>query len=247
MHIFKSMTKKISIFIPAYNAAAHIKNVINRFPAQLWENIHQVYIINDGSIDSSRQVIEELCCDYPNVTPIHFSENRGYGTVVKTGLGLCINDGCDFSVCLHADEQYPPEYIVQMIDLMHEKDVDLMQGSRISSGTALSGGMPLYKFIAGICLVKLENCVFRMKLTDYHSGFLIYNRKTLDTLSFDKLSKSFDFDLEVIASARASKLKVAEYPIPTRYAQETSYLNPVTYGLRVLKVLFKYISGAYRC
>jgi len=241
------MTRKISIFTPAYNAEAHIRNVINRFPARLWENIHQVYIINDGSIDSTRDVIEELCNDYPQINLVHFSKNRGYGTVVKTGLDLCRNDGCNFAVCLHADEQYPPEYTIPMVDVMGKEGIDLMQGSRIGSGTALSGGMPLYKYIAGLCLVKLENFVFRMQLTDYHSGFLIYNRRTLDTLSFDNLSKSFDFDLEVIASARACRLKIAEYPIPTRYAREISYLNPVTYGLRVLKVLFKYLSGAYRC
>lgn len=241
------MTKKISIFIPAYNAAAHIKNVINRFPALLWKNIHQIYIINDGSVDYTRDVIEALRDDYPKINPVHFDRNHGYGTVVKTGLSLCKDDGCNFAVCLHADGQYPPEYIMQMVDEMEKEKVDLMQGSRIGSGTALSGGMPLYKFIAGMCLVKLENFIFRMQLTDYHSGFLIYNRRSLDTLSIDKLSRSFDFDLEVIASASACKLKIAEYPIPTRYAGEISYLNPVTYGLRVLKVLFKFLCGAYRC
>ncbi|NLL14050.1 MAG: glycosyltransferase family 2 protein [Fibrobacter sp.] len=241
------MTKKISIFIPAYNAAAHIKNVINRFPARLWESIHQIYIINDGSTDSTKEVVEKLCDDHHKIHPVHFCKNQGYGTVVKTGLDLCRKDSCDFAVCLHADEQYPPEYIIQMVDEMEKEEVDLMQGSRIGSGTALSGGMPLYKYIAGMCLVKLENFIFRMQLTDYHSGFLIYNRRSLNTISFDKLSRSFDFDLEVIASARACKLKIAEYPIPTRYAGEISYLNPVVYGLRVLKVLFKFLCGAYRC
>lgn len=241
------MIKKISIFIPAYNAAAHIKNVINRFPALLWENIHKIYIINDGSVDSTREVIEALRGDYPKINPVHFDRNQGYGIVVKTGLSLCKDDGCNFAVCLHADEQYPPEYIMQMVDVMEKEEVDLMQGSRIGSGTALSGGMPLYKYLAGVCLVKLENLVFKMQLTDYHSGFLIYNRQALDIMLFNKLSSSFDFDLEAIASARACKLKIAEYPIPTRYAQEISYLNPVTYGLRVLKVLIKYLSGAYRC
>lgn len=241
------MTKKVSIFIPAYNAAAHIRNVINRFPARLWENIHRIYIINDGSSDSTGEIIENLCIENPLINPVHFSKNRGYGTVVKTGLDLCKRDGCDFAVCLHADEQYPPEYILQMVDEMKKEDIDLMHGSRIGSGTALSGGMPLYKYIAGLCLVKLENFVFKMQLTDYHSGFLIYSRRALDTLSFENLSRSFDFDLEAIASACACKLKIAEYPIPTRYAGEISYLNPVTYGLRVLKVLIKYIFGAYKC
>lgn len=240
------MTKKISIFIPAYNAAAHLNNVITRIPLQLWKKIHHIYIINDGSVDSTKQIVENLKGQFPQIKPVHFSINRGYGAAVKAGLGLCKNDGCDFAVCLHADEQYPPESIPEMINVMEKNEIDLIQGSRISSGTALSGGMPLYKYLAGSCLVKLENFVFKMHLTDYHSGFLIYSRNTLDTVSFDNLSRSFDIDLEIIASACANGLRIDEYPIPTRYAQETSYLNPVTYGIRVLMVLVKYLTGAYR-
>ncbi len=237
---------KISLFIPAYNAEKHIDKVIQRIPEQLWRNIHKIYIINDGSTDSTPEIIDEYSNSSSKFQSIHFEKNQGYGTAVNTGLSFCRSDGCDYAVCLHSDEQYPPEKITEMIGAMEIGKVDLMQGSRISSGTALSGGMPLYKFIAGICLVKLENFIFRMNLTDYHSGFLIYNRKALDTIPFNKLSRSFDFDLEVIATACAIKLKISEYPIPTRYSTETSYLNPFTYGLRVLSVLFKFIYGAYR-
>lgn len=240
------MDIKISLFIPAYNAENHIRKVINRIPEQIWQSINYVYIINDGSIDSTHEIIDEYSFSDPKFKTIHFEKNRGYGAAVNTGLNLCKNDGCDYAVCLHSDEQYPPEQIKDMINAMETDRIDLMQGSRISSGTALSGGMPVYKFIAGLCLVKLENLIFRMSLTDYHSGFLIYNRRALNTIQFDKLSRSFDFDLEVIASARALKLHISEYPIPTRYSTEVSYLNPFTYGIRVLKVLLKFIFGAYR-
>jgi hypothetical protein len=105
--------------------------------------------------------------------------------------------------------------------------------------------MPLYKYVAGRLLTAIENRVLGLRLTDYHSGFLVYSRKALETLPFHRLSTGFDFDLEVIASARAAGMKVGEKPIPTRYAGERSYLNPVTYGLRVLWVLVKYKIGRY--
>lgn len=238
--------KNISIYIPAYNAAQHIGNVIQRIPDQLWTNIKYVYIVNDGSTDNSIDVIQKLSDNNSKIQAINFNHNKGYGAAVKKGLDLCKSDGCEYAVCLHADEQYPPELIPEMLQIMENQNIELIQGSRISSGTALSGGMPLYKFIAGICLVKLENLVFRMKLTDYHSGFLIFSRKSLNSIPFEKLSRSFDFDLETIATARALKLKISEYPIPTRYANEVSYLNPIGYGLRVLRVLIKYITGAYK-
>jgi hypothetical protein len=129
---------------------------------------------------------------------------------------------------------------------MEKTGLDLLQGSRIASGTALSGGMPLYKYIAGRILSALENRIFGLALTDYHSGFLVYGRRIFTTVKFEGLSSSFDFDLEMIASARAAGLAIGEIPIPTRYADEKSYLNPVAYGFRVLGVIVRFLLGRYR-
>ncbi len=165
--------------------------------------------------------------------------------VVKKGLELCTKDGCDIAFCVHGDGQYPPEAIPQFAGAIRTGSYAILQGSRIASGTALSGGMPLYKYIAGRILTYLENAVFKLNMSDYHSGFLVYGREALDGIPFERLSSSFDFDLEVIASARARGMKVGELPIPTRYGRETSYLNPITYGLRVLRVLGRYLTGHY--
>ncbi|MBN1601457.1 MAG: glycosyltransferase family 2 protein [Chitinispirillaceae bacterium] len=235
----------ISIFIPAYNASRHIENVIIRIPAALSGSLHRIYIVNDGSTDETSAVINKLSMHNNRICAIHFEHNKGYGCAVREGLRLCCADGCDYAVCLHADEQYPPEVVIDFIETMKSGKIDLLQGSRIASGTALSGGMPLYKFIAGKILTTLENLVLGLGLTDYHSGMLFYSRKTLNKIRFDKLSTSFDFDLEVIAALRTAGLRVSELPIPTRYASEKSYLNPLTYGLRVLRVLFRYMLGYY--
>jgi glycosyltransferase involved in cell wall biosynthesis len=238
--------KCISIFIPAYNAENHIDDVISRFDVSLWNSIRNVYIINDGSKDATGNVIEKLKEVHEKIITIHFDKNRGYGEVVKCGLMHCKDDGCQFAACLHSDGQYPPESIIPFAGAMSLHSIDIMQGSRIASGTALTGGMPLYKYIAGKCLTSLENVVFGLRLTDYHSGFLLYSRVALEKIKFECLSASFDFDLEVIASARSLGLAVSELPIPTRYEHEKSYLNPILYGLRVLHVLYKYKKGVYR-
>ena len=120
-----------------------------------------------------------------------------------------------------------------------------MQGSRHKDGTAREGGMPLYKIVGGKVLTALENAVFGLKMTDYHSGYIFYSRRALESIPFDRLSYSFDFDLEVIACARCRGLKVDELGIPTHYGDEKSYLNPITYGMRVLRVMLRYRMGGY--
>lgn len=190
-------------------------------------------------------MIDTLHAGNKKICSVRFEQNQGYGAVVKKGLTLCKGDGCDIAVCLHGDGQYPPEAIPQFARTICNGSYAILQGSRIASGTALSGGMPLYKYVAGKALTFLENAVFGLRMTDYHSGFLAYSRQALDGIAFERLSTSFDFDLEVIASARARGMRVGELPIPTRYAQETSYLNPISYGLRVLRVLARYVTGYY--
>lgn len=120
--------------------------------------------------------------------------------------------------------------------------IALVQGSRrLVPGAARAGNMPLHKRIGGAFLTALENIAFRQKLTDRHSGFIVYNAEFLKTLNLAKLSPSFDIDLEIISIADARGWRLAELPIPTRYAGEKSNLNVVTYGLRVLRQIARRI------
>ena len=113
-------------------------------------------------------------------------------------------------------------------------------------GRALKGGMPLYKFVANKFLTAIENWVFGMKLAEYHSGYMLYSRKAISEIPFDKLSAFFDFDLEMIVMARVMGLRIVELPIPTIYAGEVSHLRPIKYGLQVLAVVRRYRQGEYQ-
>lgn len=242
----KSSDVRISIFIPAYNAGKFLGDVIERIPDSCWSKVLKVFIINDGSSDDTQEVIEKLERSKSQIQGYSFSSNKGYGSVVRKGIELCISTDCTYAVCLHGDGQYPPEKIPEFISYMYSNHIDILQGSRHAQNTALKGGMPLYKYFAGKFLTLLENFVFGLSMTDYHSGYLLYSKRALLAVPFEHLSKSFDFDLEVIASAKSLNLKIDEQPIPTRYADEESYLNPINYGFRVLYVLWKYLRGYYK-
>ena len=92
---------------------------------------------------------------------------------------------------------------------------------------------------------RIENHTLRLAMTDYHSGYLLYAQRALRQLPFASFSNSFDFDLEMIAAARALGLRVGEAPVPTHYGAEVSHLQPIAYGLRVLRVLWNFRRGRY--
>jgi glycosyltransferase involved in cell wall biosynthesis len=235
----------LAVVVPAYNAEIHLASVIERIEGTRLPELSSIVVVNDGSADGSAALVRALSAKNPRIELVDRAQNGGYGAAMKDGLERARERGHSTVACIHADGQYSPEVLPALLEQLVARQLDLLQGSRVASGTALSGGMPLYKFVGNALLNRLENYTLGLGLSDYHSGYLVYGARALATLPFRSLSDSFDFDLEVIASARARGLRVAEAPIPTHYGDEISYLNPVTYGLRVLRVLSNYRRGVY--
>ena len=260
------MTPDYFIFVPAYNVAQTLADVLGRISPSVMERA-QVLVIDDGSKDDTHGAFESFVAGVANnevadngsgsvnagkdcavsgmacadrLQYERFERNMGYGAVVKRGISEGLRSGAKFIACLHGDGQYPAEKLDEFFAHLESLDLALVQGSRrLVPGAARAGNMPLYKRLGGAFLTALENLAFRQKLTDRHSGFIVYNAEFLKTLDLAKLSPSFDIDLEIISIADARGYRLAELSIPTRYAGEKSNLNVVTYGLRVLRQTFR--------
>jgi glycosyltransferase involved in cell wall biosynthesis len=232
------------VVIPAYNAGKHITSVLRRIEAQRDCGLSRVIVVNDGSCDDTLEQVKSARFSACQLRVLDRPTNGGYGAAMKEGLAAARAAHADLVACVHADGQYGPELLPALRRALADRKLDLLQGSRVASGTALSGGMPVYKYLANAMLNRLENHTLGLSMTDYHSGYLVYGRAAL-ALPFQSFSDSFDFDLEVIACARARGLSVGEEPVPTHYGDEVSHLNPITYGLRALRVLWNYRRGHY--
>lgn len=237
------------IFVPAYNVENTLVEVLLKINESVLSRSH-VLVIDDGSRDGTAQAFEKFLEGATGNARglssrfeyLKFEQNSGYGAVIKKGIAEGLASGAAFIACLHGDGQYPAEKLRDFFDEMENRNLDLLQGSRHAiSGEAKRGGMPFYKRLGGAFLTALENMAFRVKLTDRHSGFIVYSSRFLKTVSLEKLSPSFDIDLELISIADARHFAIAELPIPTRYAGEKSNLNVVTYGLRVLRQIWRRI------
>ncbi|HEY4186115.1 MAG TPA: glycosyltransferase family 2 protein [Polyangia bacterium] len=235
----------LCIVVPAYNAAAHLTAVVQRIEASRVPALHRIIVVDDGSTDDTAATARAVAATTPAVVVVSRPRNGGYGAAMKDGLARARQLGATRAASVHADGQYSPEALGALLRALEGQGLDLLQGSRIAGGSALAGGMPLYKYAGNWALNKLERRVFALPLSDFHSGYLVYGQRALDQLPFARLSDSFDFDMEAIAAARARGLAVGEGPIPTHYGDEISYLNPLTYGLRVLRVMWRFKRGVY--
>jgi len=236
---------KIIIVMPAYQAAKTITSVFERIPKNIYKNIYKIVIVNDGSTDNLNKVVKKLNKRYQKIKLVEHKKNKGYGAAQKTGFNEVLKMDGDIGVLLHSDGQYPPELLQKLLKPLETRKADVVLGSRIMGKKALKGGMPLYKYIGNKTLTYLENLAYGMNISEYHTGYMLYSKKALTKIPFNKLSNTFHFDGEMTMMSGNKKLRIKEIPIPTTYANEVSYLNPITYGLNVLKIIWKYKTGKY--
>ncbi len=236
---------KILIVMPTYNAAKTIASVFGRIPSDIYKRLYKIIVVDDGSRDKTNLVLKKLKKRYSKILLITHNVNKGYGATQKTGFNKAVEYGADLAVLLHSDGQYAPEVLDRLIEPIISGNADVVLGSRILGGEALKGGMPLYKYIGNRTLTFIENVAYGTNLSEFHTGYMAYSKKALKEIKFNMLSDTFHFDGEMVMMASKYKLCIKEVPVPTRYADEVSYLKPIKYGFDVLKIIIKNFMGKY--
>lgn len=242
---------KTIVVMPAYNAERTLERTYKDIPR---ECVDEIILVDDCSKDNTVEVARKM-----GIKVIQYPHNKGYGGNQKTCYAVALEKGADIIIMLHPDYQYDPSVIPRLIAPIKDKEVDIMFGSRmINKRGALRGGMPMYKFISNIILTILENRVFGLRMSEYHTGFRAYSRKFLESIDLNSFSDGFVFDTQVIAEAVKKGFKMGEISIVTRYLDDSSsvsFKHSVGYGLRTLKVLWEFLlnkrktrnENTYRC
>ena len=232
---------KILVLVVAYNAASTIERLLERFPRKTMAYVDEVLIADDASMDKTSEIARAYAHKHKlsKVRVMKHQHNKGYGGNQKWGYQYAIEEGYDIVVMVHGDAQYPPEYILPLIDPIVDGKKDFMFGSRMA-GHPLRGGMPVYKFFGNIFLTVTENIFLGTRLTEFHSGFRAYRISTLKEMPLEEASDGFHFDSEIIFMLVGAKKRIGEIAIPTFYGDEKCNVNVVNYGLNVLKELMKF-------
>jgi hypothetical protein len=140
---------------------------------------------------------------------------------------------------VHPDYQYEPRLVTAMAAMIESGVYDAVIGSRIVGGGALTGGMPLWKYVANRALTAFQNILLGAKLSEYHTGYRAYSRSLLEKTQWQNNSNDFVFDNEMLAQIILGGFRLGEISVPTKYfddASSISFARSVRYGLGVLRV-----------
>jgi SAM-dependent methyltransferase len=226
---------RVHAVLPAYRAATTIPQVAREMPVDAAD---RALLVDDASSDETTPVALQEGFDV-----IAHPANRGYGANQKTCYVRSVRDGADVVVMVHADNQYDPALLREMVEPIERGEADVVIGSRLLEDESIAGGMPRWKWIGNRALTWIENRAFRRGYSEYHTGYRAFSAEFLRSIPFARNSDGFVFDQEMFAQVVARGARVVELPIPTRYfleASSVSFRASVEYGLRTLGVLARY-------
>jgi glycosyltransferase involved in cell wall biosynthesis len=231
-----ALRPRVVVVMPAYNAARTLRMTYTELPH---DSVDMVILVDDGSTDDTVAVAREL-----NLKLFLHDRNYGYGANQKTCYAEALRAGADIVVMVHPDYQYDPRLVPEVVHPIQRGEADVVLGSRLKSGSALSGGMPKWKYVANRFLTGVENLVFGLHLSEYHTGYRAYRRGVLEGVNFTANADRFIFDQEIIAQIVAAGFRITEVAVPTRYfaeASTASLLASVRYGLGILWLMGRYL------
>ncbi len=224
------MKPKVLIFVITYKASFRVLNIIKKIPLNyLNKNTnYNILISDDNSEDDTIDFIYQVKKNLKSKIILNINKkNLGYGGNIKKCIKYAFKNKYDYAVMIHGDDQYHPKYLEKMLDILtSSKNFSAVSGSRMmKKKNALTGGMPIYKFIGNIFLTKLFNFIYSKNFSDCHTGYWAYNLKKINKKIFLNSDNKFCFDIDLRIKLVKKKLEISEIPIKTFYGNERSSMH----------------------
>lgn len=193
----------LSLVIPAYNEAESLPELLQWIERVMLEHSYsyEVIFIDDGSKDSTWEVIESLSAENSNVRAIKFQRNYGKSPALNEGFKIAQGE---YVVTMDADLQDSPEEIPELIKVLEEGNYDLVSGwKKVRHDNKFTKNLPskLYNSVTG----KMSG----IKLHDMNCGLKIYKNQVIKSIEvFGEMHRY----IPVLAKA-AGFGKIGEKPV----------------------------------
>ncbi len=240
---------RIGIFIIAYNAVNHLIKTLQRIPLEVWEQVEEVFVIDDCSNDNTYYAAlgYKLHEGVDKLKVYRNQSNQGYGGNQKVGYQYAIEQGFDIVALVHGDGQYAPEVLGNLLAPLVRGDAEMVFGSRMAvPGAARAGGMPLYKYWGNRILTGIQNYLTGLHLSEYHSGYRLYSVDALKKIPFQSFTNTWHFDTQIILALAERGARIVELPIPTYYGDEICHVNGVPYAVNCVMTSIQFAKNRKR-
>jgi len=196
-------TERLSIFFPAYNDAGSIADVARSFHAMA-EKLSpavEVIVVNDGSRDGTREILEALASEMPALRVVHHEHNRGYGAALITGFAHCRHELIFYT---DGDGQYSPTDLPALFAAL-EPGTDVVNGYK----TGRADG-PLRAF-TGWLYRSVTRALFGIRIRDIDCDFRLIRKRAMEGITLT--SQTGVICTEMVYAWQRKGCDISEVPV----------------------------------
>ncbi len=188
----------ISAVLPAYNEERVIADTVTSMVATLsaLTDDYEVVVVNDGSRDATRQVVEAVATDNPRIRCVSHPTNRGYGAALGTGFAAATKE---LIFMTDGDKQFDSREVENF--LPHIGEADLVIGYR---KPRMDPFMRRLNAWGWNLLVRL---LFGYVAEDVDCAFKLFRRSVLDTVHVESTGATFSAEFLIKARRRGYRIK----------------------------------------
>ena len=200
----------LSIVAPAYNESTSIKKILDEWFSYLdnskFLSKYEVIITNDGSTDSTLEILEGIKLVNEHLKIIDLKKNQGAATALYKAID---NTSHDWVLLMDSDGQYPIFYLENMIKLLNsDKNIEGIFGSRTKKDGSFLERMGS-RSSSLIC-----NLFYQSKIKDFSSIFKLVRSDILKNINLE--AKGFNYSIDITAKLLEIKIIFEEILVETK-------------------------------
>ena len=206
--------KRLTIVVPVFNEEDNLEfftDSIYETMAGLPDYEWRLLFVNDGSRDSSPELLAKLAKEHQEVGYISLSRNYGHQAALTCGLDHAEGDAV---ITMDGDMQHPPALIPELLRLW-EEGYDVVQTIRLSTE-----GVSEAKKLTSRLYYKMLNYISETTVRPGGSDFRLMSRKAVDALRQYHEHARF---LRGMVSALGFRQTTLEFTAPPRHAGESKF------------------------
>ncbi len=167
----------------------------------------EIVIVDDGSTDGTRQILDRWRADAPaDMRIIYHDQNSGKGAALRTGFQHATGD---VLIIQDADLEYDPRDYLKLLEPLLEGRAPVIYGSRFMGGPR--SAMSLSHTLGNVMLTIFTNVLFGTALSDMETCYKCFRRDVLEGVPLR--SRSFEIEPELTAKILKRGYTIFEVPI----------------------------------
>lgn len=195
----------LSIVVPVYNEETTVRSVIERLLAIDLPVPREILVVNDGSTDGTRGVLDGIP-EVPSILRIiHAPVNAGKGRAIRTGFEqargtiVAIQD---------ADLELDPAQLADLVAPILAGESKVVYGSRFLRGRPAA---PWLTIVANRTLTAFTNLLYGSRITDMETCYKVMRTDVARELKLE--ANRFDIEPEITAKVLRQGLQIVERPV----------------------------------